>query len=317
MPLGSARVHVGARLDEQLRRRHADRRARQRAAASCRRASAAARPAAARRCGRCPRRANHRPHRADAPSGFAPTRVRASTSAPRASRRFMIAGVVAPRRPHERGVPQFGIAGVDRAPRSSSRSHRVGIPGAHGGHQQCVAGGIGGVHIGAGVEQPRKDRRVALFGRDVDRRDAERVGDGDVRAGAKQRVNGVEVFGAHRPVQRRRAVASAARRRRAPAAAACGPSPVAGGRRAHERIVSGGGRDARSSRSAAIPMSSRDIIDLISQRPNIQAPAGRTGPILRKDLRAVRAGENPGAMAERRRVPAGALSGESSLYGTR
>ena len=141
---------------------------------------------------------------------------------------------------HMSAVP-VRFAGVDRRAALEQHVHGVRIAGAHGGHQQRVARCVGRLDVCAGVEQAPQDRGMALFGGHIDRRDTKRVGDGRVRTGAKQRIDRVEVFGAHGPVQRRRTIGRAR--------VDVVPLPqqradcrhVAGGGGADKRIVSGGG----------------------------------------------------------------------------
>ena len=66
--------------------------------------------------------------------------------------------------------------------------------------------GAGGRDIGARVEQCCEHRGVAVHRGEVQRRDPVTVGGTDFRTGGEERLDGREIVGAHRPMQRGRAI---------------------------------------------------------------------------------------------------------------
>ena len=59
----------------------------------------------------------------------------------------------------------------------------------------AVASAVRRVDVRTGIQKPRCDRRIAVFGGDVDRGDAERVGGANVRTCLEQLVNSGQVVG--------------------------------------------------------------------------------------------------------------------------
>ena len=114
----------------------------------------------------------------------------------------MSAALSRARRPHQRRVPKFRFGGVHARTTLDEQPHRSAFTSAHRRHQQRVTGRIGGVDVGAGIEQTPQDRGVALLRCDVDRRHPEGIRRRDLRTAADQQISGGEVSGPHRVVQR-------------------------------------------------------------------------------------------------------------------
>ena len=120
--------------------------------------------------------------------------------------RFDRRRVVLRRRPHQGGLPLPVLLGVDL--RSVRHEHLDGVraAGARRRHQHGFTLGQGAVRIGSRLEQRVHQRRVAVLGRQNNRREAvagHRFGVGPC---AQQHLHGRDVVGADRPVQRRHAV---------------------------------------------------------------------------------------------------------------
>ena len=113
-------------------------------------------------------------------------------------------------RPHQGRLPVPGLAGVDVGARARQHPHGGGPSGARRQHQRRLAGVEGLpriVRIDAGVQQPRDDRRIAVAGRQGQRRHAVVVGRVDVGPGPDQGRGGLRVVQVGGPVQGGGAVA--------------------------------------------------------------------------------------------------------------
>ena len=138
--------------------------------------------------------------------GVGPTRVRASTSAPRSSNSATTSGCAFAHGEHERRLLELAVARIDGGAAVEQQRDGLDDARAHGRHQRGLADRRDGIHVGARIEQRRDDGRVAVLGREIERRHAVAIGGVRVGARLEQQVNRVEAVGARRPVQGRRAV---------------------------------------------------------------------------------------------------------------
>ena len=147
-------------------------------------------------------------------------------------------GVVSSRGPHERGMRSPALTG---APRSSSRSTASTLP-ARTAAISSVSPEASVVLTSAPASSSR--RRIAALPCSAATYTGvtpSPLATVDVRTGAKQRIDCVEVFGAHGPVQRRGSVAGARVDVVSLPQQRADRRHVAGGCGAHERVVGGGG----------------------------------------------------------------------------
>jgi len=91
-------------------------------------------------------------------------------------------------------------------PAIEEQSDQVDVPRAHSRHQERVSRAVRRVDVRTGVQQTRRDGRIALFGSDVDRRDAEGVRSADVCTRFDQLVDSRQVVGPDAVVQRGRSI---------------------------------------------------------------------------------------------------------------
>ncbi len=138
--------------------------------------------------------------------GVGPTRVRASTAAPRSSKQRDDVGVRLAHGEHERRLLELAVARIDGGAAVEQQRDGFDDARAHRRHQGGLADRRNGVHVGTRIEQRRDDGGVAVLGREIERRHAVAIGGVRVGAGLEQQANRVEAVGAHGPVQRRRSV---------------------------------------------------------------------------------------------------------------
>ena len=67
--------------------------------------------------------------------------------------------------PHQRRLRAHGVLRVDVGAAVEQQRDGLDVARSRRGHQRRLAAGSGGVHVGAGVEQPAQDRRVAVESR--------------------------------------------------------------------------------------------------------------------------------------------------------
>ena len=138
--------------------------------------------------------------------GVGPTRVRASTSAPRSSKQRDDVGMRLAHGEHQRRLLELAVARVDGGAAVEQQRDGVDDARAHRRHQRGLADRRDAIHVGAGIEQRRDDGRVAVLGREIQRRHAVAIGGARVGAGLEQQANRVEAVGARGPVQGRGSV---------------------------------------------------------------------------------------------------------------
>ena len=138
--------------------------------------------------------------------GVGPTRVRASTSAPRSSSSATTLGLRFAHREHQRRLLELAIASIDGG--TAIEQQRDGGDDACTGrpHQCRLADRRQRVDLGAGIEQSRDDGGAAVLGGQVERSHAIAVDGARVGAGFEQQQDGIEAVGARGPVQRRGAI---------------------------------------------------------------------------------------------------------------
>ena len=176
MALASVRLDVGAGCRAAAWRSRRGRRAPRTGAATGRRESARASRGPAGRRGRCRCRDRSRARNWAAPSsGVAPTRVFAFTCAPRAMSRRATSLTVFAHGEHQRRLLKAFLAGVGHRAAVEQQPDGVEHADFRRRHQRRFAGRIGGVRIGAGVEQRAEHRHVAAAGGDRQRRQTEPV----------------------------------------------------------------------------------------------------------------------------------------------
>ena len=69
-------------------------------------------------------------------------------------------------RDHQRRLAEVLVARVDGGAVLEQRSRELGVAGARGKHQRRLARAVGRRGVGAGLEQPARQRRVAGFDRE-------------------------------------------------------------------------------------------------------------------------------------------------------
>ena len=109
-------------------------------------------------------------------------------------------------RDHQRRLLELGLARVHLRAAVDEQPHGRHGAGARRGHERRLAARIGGVGIGAGVEQAANQRGATVDGGEVERRHAVAVLGGRAGAGAQQGIGDVEAIGVRRGVERGQAV---------------------------------------------------------------------------------------------------------------
>ena len=109
---------------------------------------------------------------------------------------------------HQGGLLEGRILAVDRRAPIEEQPHGVERADVRRRHQRCFAGRVGGIGIGARIEQQRDHRRIAVRAGEKQRSDAVAVGERRVGAGGEHQPRHVQIVRPHGPVERGGAVAA-------------------------------------------------------------------------------------------------------------
>ena len=71
-------------------------------------------------------------------------------------------GVIFEHGPHERGLRVHGVLRVDVRAAIEKQGDGIDLAGARRGHESGFAAGVGGVRIGAGIEEPADHGRISV-----------------------------------------------------------------------------------------------------------------------------------------------------------
>ncbi len=134
-----------------------------------------------------------RPWRTANSSGVKPESSGVRKSAPALMSASITCDVPFGRRPHERVLPTSRLFRVNVGAARQQHAHGIDLARPRGRHQHRLAARQRGVRVGAGIEEARDDRGVAVDARERERRDAVSVRGERIRAGREQAADEIDV----------------------------------------------------------------------------------------------------------------------------